>query len=429
MSRAPRMTTRRLQEHRRRPRSQARHQLNHHLRPINSPISAISTLERLFKHPEQTSTERHELCWGLIRTRASYARFWWVPPPSHFRTPKRISTANDLELRRRSLTLDTSQCQNTTMQSLKSHRSEDEEIDEGVGQFRCSAMYLPRSGASGQAADVHHRSSTPAATTHLTSASCHHQCLALHSASGNTEDTLDDIAEPSTTTRPQQCEDERMHRGDGVSDDDVAALVQYQNADVPEDILTTAQPTITRSRSRNPSFSYTRPSGWWTTRDSNRPWTDHYPPQRKYTVPPEQEDRWQHTRQRVSIALRSVLGDTLDITHELLSIGADTLKYAPIPGLQEVAHILLTIRDYLQLVEVLQTNRLACLRLTERCAEILSPGRARGRRRRGIPRSRPIAARFGAPPLPAPPGPRAESRADRAGSRAPAAAPTSPPLL
>ncbi|TDL14843.1 hypothetical protein BD410DRAFT_796909 [Rickenella mellea] len=147
-----------------------------------------------------------------------------------------------------------------------------------------------------------------------------------------------------------------------------STLAALQNADVPEDILTTAQPTITRSRSRNPSFSYTRPSGWWTTRDSNRPWTDHHPPQRKYTVPPEQEDRWQHTRQRVSIALRSVLGNTLDVTHELLSIGADTLKYAPIPGLQEAAHILLEIWDSLQLVE---TNRLACLRLTERCAEIL----------------------------------------------------------
>ena len=66
-------------------------------------------------------------------------------------------------------------------------------------------------------------------------------------------------------------------------------------------------------------------------------------------------------------------------------------RLAPIAGLDEAAHGLLTIWDALQHVDVrfasiyrlsfpnssaIQTIKLACLRLTERCAEILLAGRA-----------------------------------------------------
>ncbi|KAG5352799.1 hypothetical protein C0989_000461, partial [Termitomyces sp. Mn162] len=57
-----------------------------------------------------------------------------------------------------------------------------------------------------------------------------------------------------------------------------------------------------------------------------------------------------------------------DMTHEVLVHGTDLLKFAPIPGLEGAARELLGIWDALQQVE---TNRLACLRLTERCADIL----------------------------------------------------------
>ena len=76
-----------------------------------------------------------------------------------------------------------------------------------------------------------------------------------------------------------------------------------------------------------------------------------------------------------------------EAAHDLLEVSADVLRFAPIPGLEEAARVLLTIWDALQLVEVrtsygtyiwvfnhtyiIQTNRLACLRLTERCADIL----------------------------------------------------------
>lgn len=42
----------------------------------------------------------------------------------------------------------------------------------------------------------------------------------------------------------------------------------------------------------------------------------------------------------------------LDATHDLLEISADLVRFAPIPGLEEAARVLLTIWDSLQLVEV-----------------------------------------------------------------------------
>ncbi|EPQ50917.1 hypothetical protein GLOTRDRAFT_66644 [Gloeophyllum trabeum ATCC 11539] len=54
--------------------------------------------------------------------------------------------------------------------------------------------------------------------------------------------------------------------------------------------------------------------------------------------------------------------------HEVLRVGVDVLEFAPVMGLQEAARTLLGIWDSLQYVEL---NRMACLRLTERCADIL----------------------------------------------------------
>ena len=89
----------------------------------------------------------------------------------------------------------------------------------------------------------------------------------------------------------------------------------------------------------------------------------------------------------MSYALKATLGYGLEAAHDVLEIGADVLQFVPIPALQEAARVLLTIWDALQLVEVshptlqkgqavielfaMQTNRMACLRLTERCADIL----------------------------------------------------------
>ena len=63
-----------------------------------------------------------------------------------------------------------------------------------------------------------------------------------------------------------------------------------------------------------------------------------------------------------------MLGTASQVVHELLEVGVDVLKFAPIVGLEEAARTLLNIWDALQLVDI---NRLACLRLTERCATVL----------------------------------------------------------
>ncbi|KAI0364174.1 hypothetical protein BV20DRAFT_956762 [Pilatotrama ljubarskyi] len=72
--------------------------------------------------------------------------------------------------------------------------------------------------------------------------------------------------------------------------------------------------------------------------------------------------------QRVAEAAVNVLGTATEVVHELLEVSVDVLRFAPIVGLEEAARTLLNIWDALQLVDI---NRLACLRLTERCATIL----------------------------------------------------------
>ncbi|CAL1697553.1 unnamed protein product [Somion occarium] len=88
----------------------------------------------------------------------------------------------------------------------------------------------------------------------------------------------------------------------------------------------------------------------------------------KKTIPEEQMEGWVHTRQKIAQALSTTLDTALDVTHEALVLSADLLKLAPVVGLEEAARTLLNIWDAVQMVDM---NRLACLRLTERCAEIL----------------------------------------------------------
>ncbi|GJE89108.1 hypothetical protein PsYK624_052000 [Phanerochaete sordida] len=94
---------------------------------------------------------------------------------------------------------------------------------------------------------------------------------------------------------------------------------------------------------------------------------------RKGSVPIEQSEGWVRTKQRVEAVTTAVLGskvvDTaLDVTREALEIGQDVLQFAPVAGLAEAARVLTSIWNAVQLVEF---NRLQCLRLTERCANIL----------------------------------------------------------
>ncbi|KAJ7772628.1 hypothetical protein DFH07DRAFT_167310 [Mycena maculata] len=114
------------------------------------------------------------------------------------------------------------------------------------------------------------------------------------------------------------------------------------------------------------------PASWWgrNVRDETlpRPWRD--PPRRQGTIPSEQTDNWAHTRKRVTAAVTHVLGTSLVVTHDALLLTSEFLNVVPVPvpGLQAAAKILLGIWDSVQGVDL---NRLACLRLTERCAEIL----------------------------------------------------------
>ncbi|KAJ6553853.1 hypothetical protein B0H10DRAFT_2169714 [Mycena sp. CBHHK59/15] len=86
------------------------------------------------------------------------------------------------------------------------------------------------------------------------------------------------------------------------------------------------------------------------------------------TIPKEQTEGWERTRERVGQALSKIFPTTLLITHDVLEVGSEVLKYAPIPGLEIAGSLLLNIWDNVQAVDM---NRLACLRLAERCANLL----------------------------------------------------------
>ncbi|KAI0028327.1 hypothetical protein K488DRAFT_73843, partial [Vararia minispora EC-137] len=125
---------------------------------------------------------------------------------------------------------------------------------------------------------------------------------------------------------------------------------------------------------------------WWQSHGRQpRPWTEG--PQRKRTVPVEQTEGYRLTRQHVAKAVSSVLDVTKIIAHEALFVGVDLLRLAPVPMLEVAGMTLINIWISLENVEACaiprnlcvapaddehgQMNRLACLRLTERCAQIL----------------------------------------------------------
>ncbi|KAH9008297.1 kinase-like domain-containing protein, partial [Lactarius deliciosus] len=91
-------------------------------------------------------------------------------------------------------------------------------------------------------------------------------------------------------------------------------------------------------------------------------------PKRKPTIPVEQTERYTHTRSRAVEAIGGALGTVACIGHELLFVGVDLLQFVPVPGLELAGKILLNIWDA---VEIVETNRIASLRLTERCADVL----------------------------------------------------------
>ncbi|KAJ3509359.1 hypothetical protein NLJ89_g5260 [Agrocybe chaxingu] len=107
-------------------------------------------------------------------------------------------------------------------------------------------------------------------------------------------------------------------------------------------------------------------SSWWGDKHVARPWQD--APKRKQTVPAEQTQALESTRQKVAKAVVSALGTGADVVHEALYLGVELLEFAPVPGLQAAAKTILNIWDAAQQVDM---NRLGCLRLTERCADIL----------------------------------------------------------
>ncbi|RDB20038.1 hypothetical protein Hypma_012989 [Hypsizygus marmoreus] len=86
------------------------------------------------------------------------------------------------------------------------------------------------------------------------------------------------------------------------------------------------------------------------------------------TASEDQTEDWVYTKNRVAQAAISILGTTGDIVHEALVVGTELFDFVPVPGLAIAAKLLLNIWDTLQRVDM---NRLACLRVVQRCAEFL----------------------------------------------------------
>ncbi|KAF8513302.1 hypothetical protein JB92DRAFT_2924631 [Gautieria morchelliformis] len=107
---------------------------------------------------------------------------------------------------------------------------------------------------------------------------------------------------------------------------------------------------------------------WWgvSSRPSNRPW--HNSPRRRKTVPPDQEVAYERTKAAMKKVAAAFSNNATDVAIEVLRFAADVLEVAPVVGLAEAARVLHSIWQGVQFVE---TNRLSCLRLTERCATIL----------------------------------------------------------
>ncbi|KAL5486220.1 hypothetical protein ACEPAI_7265 [Sanghuangporus weigelae] len=87
-----------------------------------------------------------------------------------------------------------------------------------------------------------------------------------------------------------------------------------------------------------------------------------------HTVPPEQEERYVRTRERLKEVSQSILGYGSNAAHDVLEISSELFSAAPVNGLGAAAKTLLYIWDALELVE---SNQLACLSITERCVDTL----------------------------------------------------------
>ncbi|VDC00982.1 unnamed protein product [Peniophora sp. CBMAI 1063] len=81
-----------------------------------------------------------------------------------------------------------------------------------------------------------------------------------------------------------------------------------------------------------------------------------------------QEQNYRKAKKRVVEAASAVLGPAANLAHEALFVGVDLLQFVPVPALDVAGKMLLSIWDAVELIEV---NRLSCLRLTERSAELL----------------------------------------------------------
>ncbi|KZV71600.1 hypothetical protein PENSPDRAFT_734076 [Peniophora sp. CONT] len=91
-------------------------------------------------------------------------------------------------------------------------------------------------------------------------------------------------------------------------------------------------------------------------------------PQRVRRFHDAHDQSYRKARQRVIEAVSSVLGPAADLAHQALFLGVDLLQFAPVPALDVAGKALLGIWDAVEMIEI---NRLASLRLTERCAELL----------------------------------------------------------
>jgi hypothetical protein len=78
----------------------------------------------------------------------------------------------------------------------------------------------------------------------------------------------------------------------------------------------------------------------------------HYHPSLSHLIPEPTLTRLISPTQRVAVAARSVIGTSLNITHQALVTGVDLLDLAPVPGLRAAALTLLNIWDALQKVDV-----------------------------------------------------------------------------
>ncbi|KAF9269782.1 kinase-like protein [Marasmius fiardii PR-910] len=152
---------------------------------------------------------------------------------------------------------------------------------------------------------------------------------------------------------PEQGHDHRLSRS--LSGRRVKArplLHDHESTPVNVSPATSRESSLDRRSDSTPS--------WIEKKFSPRPWN--VTPRKKVPVPHEQTEAYLRTKARVDLAIDAVslaAHTALEVAGELGDI---------LPGLGIAARLLTNIWDA---VEGVDSNRLACLRLTERCAEIL----------------------------------------------------------